>query len=242
MQKKLFFCCGIAVVLIGCKQTVKKTESASPTDSDRLFSSQPLPEHAYGYTGFYRSANNAKIFFTCSHPSSRFWVNDGTGKMDSFYEKAIASGNIFPENYVMAEINGRAEIAAAEIKSRGYDSILNVRKVEKVEAVTKENNCSPFEFWAGGKNPDWSIEVSRSENLIRLRLSTSQNTLLFPYLAPQMSKDSVFTYRTENVATGQSLLAIFRSENCASSELSYSAHIIYSGLKLNGCALKGSSY
>ena len=51
-----------------------------------------------------------------------------------------------------------------------YYKILVIKEVIAVEGKNFRNTCIPYDFWCLGNEPNWSLQISKEENIFELYL------------------------------------------------------------------------
>lgn len=211
------------------KQNDKKTDSVK---------AQPKPEF---YEGIYLTNLNTHSFVDCQHPDSVYWVIDDTKKLEGQYKKLFSIPSVY--NSVFVRVKGDFEITKDETVREKYPTTLRVKEVVAVEKKNFNNTCVPYDFWALGNEPNWSLQISKNENLIELILFGENKSYYFFYEEPT-EENGFIMYKNYNKIQGYSIEIKIKKEKCSDTmsdkTYDYSAEIeLTGGKKFKGCAIKG---
>lgn len=190
--------------------------------------------------GIYTLNQNSNYFRSCSNPDTAYWINDETGKLKGMYEKIYSSKNFYVS--VFAKIKGVVVNTENEKIKENYPRTINVTEVLQLEKKNSGNACITYDFWAEGKNPDWSLQISKNENLIEFDDLTGNKSYYFFYEEPVENEDKII-YASHNNIQLYTIKAEFTKENCiegTSGDLNdYSVKAELGGKIFHGCAKKG---
>jgi uncharacterized membrane protein len=101
----------------------------------------------------------------------------------------------------------------------------------------------PYDFWALGNEPNWSLQISRMEGLIELYDFAENKTYSFFWNEPKDDK-GVIVYSSFNTVRKYSIEIRITKESCSDTmsdekyDYSVTAEIV-GGKKFKGCAIKG---
>jgi uncharacterized membrane protein len=197
------------------------------------------------YKGLFVSGKNMLSFRNCDNADINYFVIDSTHQMANLYKTMFMSTPAFPYEYVYVEIKGSAEDSPPEIAAKGFDSIIRVDEILTFEQKNYRNACIPYDFWALGNQPNWSLQVSEKEGILALKDYSNNEVYLFEYFAPKVVNDEVFTYNSNNYANQTSITAIFKKQACgdgvSNNQYQYSVSVLINGKRYTGCAIRGSS-
>lgn len=209
----------------------QKQEPAEPVSSYRIIK------------GLFVVGKTMQSFKICDRPEIRYFVIDSTGQMGALYKTIFLNSPAFPFEYVYTEVKGEVIPNSPEMEMRGFDSALVVYEILTFEQKNYRNTCIPYDFWALGSGPDWSLQVSAREGIIVLKDYGSNTVYLFEYFAPKVVNEEVFTYYSNNYATQTAISAVFKKMPCqgatASNAYNFSATIVLNGKRYSGCAIQG---
>ncbi|MBK6483816.1 MAG: hypothetical protein IPG01_11970 [Chitinophagaceae bacterium] len=232
------------LILFSCRQEGKRIpenfivpEEQSPAlpaiDADRKI-----------YRGLFVAGKRMKSFKRCESPDVKYYVIDSTFQMDELYQTIFLNSPAFPYEYVYTEVRGEVVAAPEPAALQGFDSALVVYETLTFEQKNYRNTCIPYDFWALGTTPSWSLQVSAKEGILALKDYDNNMVYLFEYFAPKVVNDEVFTYYSNNYANQTAIIAIFKKASCSESPTdnaySYTATIVVNGKRYSGCAIRKS--
>ncbi|MBA2407250.1 MAG: hypothetical protein H0V65_04565 [Chitinophagales bacterium] len=204
--------------------------------------SLPMEDTLKTYRGLFRIKNNMLQFKNCDNIKLNYLVMDSTGKMDELYKKMLLKSPALPYENVYVEVKGILEPLPGNAKKKGFDSTLIVKETLTFEQKNYKNTCIPYDFWALGTRPDWSLQISEKESIIALKDFSNNRVYVFSYYAPKIVNDG-YTYHSNNFANQTSIKATFKQQQCsedtAGNKYSYSVSVLMNGKKYNGCAING---
>lgn len=215
-------------------QTVKQTEKED---------SAKAPEKPEFYEGVYLTNLNTHSFIDCQNPDSVFWVIDDTKKLEAQYKKMFSVQSVY--NSVFIRVKGDFEETKDQTIREKYPRTLRVKEVMTVENKNFRNTCVPYDFWALGNEPNWSLQISKHENLIEFILPGESKKYYFFYAEPEENSGYII-YRNHNKIQGYVIEIRIKKENCSDTMsdkiYDYSAEVELSGnKKFKGCAIKGTA-
>ncbi|MEO6166087.1 MAG: hypothetical protein ABIO46_02500 [Chitinophagales bacterium] len=198
------------------------------------------------FKGLFVVGKNMKTFRSCGSPDDNYFVIDSTGEMSNLYQAIFRSSPAFPYEYVYVEVKGMVQQASEAVAIRGFDSSIVVFDILTFEQKNYRNTCIPYDFWALGNEPNWSLQVSAKEGILALKDYSNNRVYLFEYFAPKVVNDEVFTYYSNNYANQTSISAIFKrmpcSDGMSDNEYEYSAAVVINGKRFSGCGIRGSGF
>lgn len=216
------------------KDSVKKLTS---TDSSVNVSNPSEKE----YVGIYSLNSNENIFRECSNPDTLYWVKDETGKLKDMYEKYHSTKNFY--GAVMAKLKGEFIPTETQKHKEKYPRTFIVREVLDVQKKNFRNTCIAYDFWALGNEPNWTLQISRKENLFELIDLSEDKIYNFFYEEPK-SENGVINYTAHNKIQRVSIDVFIKKEKCtdtmSDTEYDYSVEVKLSNNKVfKGCCIKG---
>lgn len=259
---KIFLIIIASVIFTGCKEENKENSEASEKveniqtetsaiDSDSNSSihindsTSALPDSVIKtFEGIYVLNLTENIFTDCNNPDSTYWVTDETKNLKGLYEKLYSTRNIYGAVY--AKLKGEIVDTKDRIgknTSEKYPKTILVKEVLNIEKKNFKNSCLKYDFWALGNEPNWSLEISKTENRIEF-IDYSQNQFYhFFYEEPRIEPGKII-YITHNNIQQYIIDVIIKEEKCSDTmsdiEYDYSVEVILSGGKrYKGCAIKG---
>lgn len=196
------------------------------------------------FKGLFVTGRNMKNFRSCDSERDNYYVVDSTHQLDELYRTIFQSSPAFPYEYVYVELKGELQLADKAAAMRGFDSSIVVYDILTFEQKNYRNTCIPYDFWAIGHEPDWSLQVSAKEGILALKDYSSNEVYLFEYFDPKIINDEVFTYYSNNYATQTAISAVFKRVSCSDgtpgNDYEYSATVIINGKRFTGCGIRGS--
>ena len=193
--------------------------------------------------GLFVVGKNIRSFRSCDDPDKNYFVIDSTDQMVDLYKTMFLNSPAFPYEYVYVEVKGSVKPPSSEMISMGFDSVITVKDVLTFEQKNYRNTCIPYDFWALGNDPSWSLQVSEKEDIIALKDYTNNTVYLFEYFSPRIVNDEIFTYNSNNYANQTSISAVFKKQPChegdRNDQYEYSVSVIINGKKYSGCGIKG---
>lgn len=192
------------------------------------------------YEGLYTVNINSSTFQDCAHPDSIYWVAGNSKNLTQQYNKIFENPSVYGS--AVAKVSGETEDTKdLKIKEK-YPRTLRVKDVISVEKKNFKNTCIPYDYWAFGTDPSWSLEISAKENLISFEIPSENKTYYFFY-AEQKQKDGYIIYSNYNTIQRNSIEVKINREVCtdaAGKSYQYSVQIELTGnRKFRGCGIKG---
>lgn len=231
-------------IITGCekqphveKQVIlKDTSSAVKKDSDEkeIISDK--------YEGLYIVNMSYSTFQDCAHPDSIYWVEDPKDLVTE-YKRIFANPSVYAS--VVANVRGEVmDTKNIKVKEK-YPRTLRVREVVSVEKKNFTNTCVPYDYWAFGKDPEWSLQISAKENLMEFEV-TSENKTYYFFYAEQKQRDGFIIYSNYNRIQRNSIEVKIIKEECMdasgkSYQFSVQVELTGSNRKYRGCAIKGKN-
>ncbi len=202
-------------------------------------SSKKKPGHEI-FKGLFFYDKNGESFRDCANPDSVYDVADSTGKLKDLYLKNFAQPNSY--STVVAEVQGNLHPTENSYIADKYPSTLVVSDVLLVEKKNGSNSCIPFEYWASGSNPEWTLEISKKENLIELNIPSEKKLYYFFYSDP-VEQDGYIVYQNYNSIQRYLIEVKIKKEQCSDNSKGamqeYSFEINLTGnINLKGCGHK----
>ena len=196
------------------------------------------------FEGIYVLNLTENIFTDCRNPDSTYWVTDDTKNLKPLYEKIYSMRNIYGAVY--AKLKG--EIVETKDKigkniSEKYPKTLVVKEVLDIDKKNFRNTCLKYDFWALGNEPNWSLQISKSENLIEFIDYSQDQSYYFFYEEPRIEPGKII-YITHNNIQQYIIDIIIKEEKCSDTMsdivYDYSVEVVLSGGKsYKGCGIKG---
>lgn len=112
-----------------------------------------------------------------------------------------------------------------------------------MEKKNFRNTCVPYDFWALGNEPNWSLQISEKENLIEFNLPSDKKVYYFFYEEPREENGIIF-YTSHNEIQRYAIDVSVKKEKCSDTMsekvYDYSVEVeISGGKKYKGCGIKG---
>ncbi len=236
-------CLLIAVVLLfSCKQEKKRLPEDFVLPEEQAPAAVDRSDQRKMFSGLFVVGKRMQSFKRCETPDIRYFVIDSTFQMSELYETIFLNSPAFPYEYVYTEVRGKV-VAAPEVAAlQGFDSALIVYETLTFEQKNYRNTCIPYDFWALGTAPSWSLQVSAKEGILALKDYDNNVVYLFEYFAPKVVNDEVFTYYSNNYANQTAISAVFKkspcNENSSGNTYNYTATIVVNGKRYSGCAIR----
>lgn len=241
---KIFLLFSLILILNGCNKqepTPVKTQSKdSAKDSNKIITAVKDSTNKT-YEGMYIVNLNVNTFRDCNYPDSVYWVIDETKKLQGLYKETIPVVNVYGSVY--AKVKGELTQTKDTKLVERFPQTLVVKEVISVEKKNFRNTCVPYDFWALGNVPDWSLQISEKENLIEFYLPQEKKIYYFFYSEPNET-DSVITYASFNPIQRYVIEISIRKEKCtdtvSNNVYDYSVEAgIRGAKKYKGCGIKG---
>ena len=230
----------VAWTFVSCRQEKRSTPEIKQDSSEGTTDSQPRDRI---YKGLFVVGRNMHSFRNCRDTENNYWIEDSTHQMDELYKTMFLNSPAFPYEYVYVEVRGVTGMANEQASAKGFDSTLTVKEILTFEQKNYRNTCIPYDFWALGDVPNWSLQVSQKEGILALKDFTDGQVYLFEYFSPKVVNDEVFTYNSNNYANQTAISAVFKKEQCSDAtsknEYLFSASVVVNGKRFEGCAIKG---
>jgi len=234
----------IMAIFNGCNKQnevhlkTKSNDSSSLTRTDTIVKNITIDI----YEGLYVVNINSSTFQDCAHPDSIYWVAGNSKKLVDQYNRIIESPSVYAS--VVAKVTGELENTKDTKVKDKYPRTLRVKEVMSVEKKNFTNTCIPYDYWAFGNNPGWSLEVSAKENLIEFSIPSEKKTYYFFY-AEQKQRDGYIIYSNYNTIQRNSIEVKIKKEECtdtSDSSYQYSVQVELPGNRIvRGCAIKGKN-
>lgn len=245
-MKNFFFITLLSMLMSGCVVKQENNISENPVNPIKKNSSKDSSVNVSKnsekeYEGICSLNSNENIFRDCSNPDTVYWVNDATGKLKDIYEKYHSYKNFY--GAVMVKFKG--ELIPTEIYKykEKYPRTLVVKEVIDVQKKNFKNTCIKYDFWALGNEPNWSLQISQSENLIEL-IDNSENKIYNFFYEEPKNESGIIIYTAHNKIQRISIDIFVKKEKCSDTMsdtvYDYSAEVkLSSGKIFKGCAIKG---
>ncbi|MEO8665609.1 MAG: hypothetical protein ABI462_08925 [Ignavibacteria bacterium] len=194
------------------------------------------------FEGLYIVNINSSTFQDCAHPDSTYWVVDDSKKFAAAYNRIYDNPSVYGS--IAAKVKGEVEDTKDEKIKIKYPRTLRVKEVINTEKKNSSNTCVPYDYWAFGKDPAWSLEISAKENIIALELPSEKKTYYFFY-AEQKQREGFIVYSNYNTIQRNSIEVKIKKEDCTdASGKSYPYFVeveLTGNKKFKGCAIKGKN-
>ncbi len=242
MKRAVFFvvCC----MVIACREERKRTPEITHLNTEQHVDSVQQSDGMKIYRGLFVTGRNGKTFRSCGSEKDNYYVIDSTHQLDELYKTIFQRSPAFPNEYVYVEMKGALQVGDRAASLHGFDSSIVAYDILTFEQKNYRNTCIPYDFWAIGNQPDWSLQVSSSEGIIALKDYSHNEVYLFEYFAPKIINDEVFTYYSNNYATQTAINAVFKRMSCndglPGNDYEYTATVIINGKRFSGCGIRGS--
>lgn len=192
------------------------------------------------YEGIYNMNKHTNTFIDCSNSDSVYFVIDETNKLEDQYDKMFGEKSVY--NSVVLKVKGEVETTSNLTEAEKYPRTLRVKEVISIEKKNFRNTCVPYDFWALGNEPNWSLEISKKENLIEFILPGESKSYYFFYSEP-LQENGYIVYRNHNPIQRYLIDIKIRKEPCSDtmSDISYkySAEVELSDKRVfKGCGIK----
>lgn len=233
-------------LLLACKEERKQLPDISGflPEQQQTPDSTARPRGQRIFKGLFVTGRNMSNFRSCDSERDNYYVVDSTHQLDELYNTIFQSSPAFPFEYVYVELMGELQLADKAAAMHGFDSSIVVYDILTFEQKNYRNTCIPYDFWAIGNKPDWSLQVSAREGILALKDYSSNEVFLFEYFDPKIINDEVYTYYSNNYATQTSINAVFKRVNCSDgvtgNDYEYSSTVIINGKRFTGCGIRGS--
>lgn len=195
------------------------------------------------FTGLYRMLEGKLEFRPCDRANDTYWVLGNTDELNELYEGATAQG--YPGQYVVAELVGalrKQEPSRGAAMASPYTAQLAVDRVVKVRAKNARNACLPYDYWATGNEPFWSLQISEAEGVMELS-QLGEPTVRFDFTKPTLEQDGKL-WRYYSAGTSQRIKVRITVEPCedtmSGNVSTHTVEVEYAGKTLSGCAKAGS--
>ncbi len=193
------------------------------------------------FEGLYNYEKSGSTFRDCRYPDSVYIVNDASGKLKAQFEKIFPASNVYGS--IVAMVKGTL-IPTVEQKFKDkYPSTLKISEVIQVDKKNFRNTCVPYDFWAFGNEPNWTMQISEKEGIIELFDSSEGKNYSFFRNDPKTDSGGI-VYSSFNTIRKYSIDIKIKKEKCSDTmsdtEYDYSVTaVITGGKQFTGCAIKG---
>ncbi|WP_276348664.1 hypothetical protein [Daejeonella sp. JGW-45] len=237
----LLFCA--AFILQACNTPDKQTHTADSVKTVVKDETQADTVPTI-FKGLYTFGNEINTFRHCGSPEKVYWVNDSLASLRDHYEKTHRFPS-YPYESVYAEVKGYLAGKSKLGYASGYENVLIVTDIIKVEAKNFRTECYNYEFIILGNEPFWSVDIIPGEQRIVLKDVGVEKVHEFIY-SPALIKEGVHRYEATNPANDK-LIVLIREEKCSDGmsdrQYNYSAEVNFNGKIYKGCAIKkGDSF
>ena len=195
------------------------------------------------FEGLYVHNVNSNSFRDCANPDSSYWIIDDTKKLKNSYEKFHSPKNIY--GVVYAKLKGiKIETTNAKVKEK-YPQTLVVKEIIKVEKKNYNNTCIPYDYWGLGNKPNWTLQVSETENIIEFFDLAADKEYYFFY-EEDIDEDGKIIYASHNNIQRNTIKIFIKKEPCTDimSDKAYDYTIevnLNRDKKYKGCGIKGKN-
>ena len=239
---KYFFAIIFLMLLSGCSRKSDEPSGQTVKQTDKKTDSVKIPLKPEFYEGVYLANLNTHSFIDCQNPDTVFWVIDDTKKLDAQYKKMFSEQSVY--NSVFIRVKGDFEETKDQTTREKYPRTLRVKEILAVENKNFRNTCVPYDFWALGNEPGWSLQISKKENLIEFILPGESKKYYFFYDEPEEDSGYII-YKNHNKIQGYVIEVKIKKEKCSDTMsdkiYDYSAEVELTGnIKFRGCAIKGT--
>ncbi|MEO6696134.1 MAG: hypothetical protein ABIY50_00135 [Ignavibacteria bacterium] len=238
---KLIYFVLFLILLCGCK---KADEIKVINESmDHIIKDTLIEPDSSGkiYEGLYVHNANSSSFRDCAIPDSSYWIIDDTKKLNGLYQKFHSPKNIY--GVVYAKLKGfKIETTNDKTKEK-FPKTLIVKEIIEVEKKTSENTCIVYDFWGLGSGQDWTLQISKKENIIEFFDIAGDKEYYFFY-EEEIYEDGRTVYASHNNIQRNTIKIFIKKEICSgkmSDQLyEYNVEVILNGSKIyKGCGIKG---
>ena len=247
MKSLLPFLCS-CLLRAACNSKTKPAASPTQSTSEKEALSQPdvavtdMPDDdlARNFVGLYRERDGKLEFVPCEAAEKSYWVLGNTERLTSLYESATRQG--YPGQYVVASVKGmlrKPSPSRGAAMASPYTAQLEVSEVVEVRPKNFRNTCIPYEFWALGNEPFWSLQISAAENVVEFSQLGSK-TISAKYVKPTTdAADGPIRYYIP-FDNGQRMKVTVMTQSCedsmAGNKYPYTVELEYNGQTYSGCA------
>lgn len=216
----------------------KKQEDPSLSKYRLLRKSQSSEEKII-FQGLLSKAEGRFHFLDCALGNNYYQVIDASGTLDSLYQLISATYQIATHEALYCELLGY--VSPEKHLSHYHDGSLVVKQVHHLYPKNFRNTCIPYEFWAIGTEPFWSLQISKAENLIEWKNGSEGTLHQFIYVLPE-TIGSMIHYLTQEINSGKPLDIRIEQRPCtdgmSENEYEYELIMTYGEKSYAGCAMK----
>lgn len=196
------------------------------------------------YEGLVTINLNERSFRDCSNPDSLYFIKDETETIVSSYKKLNPMNDIYRSVYTSLKGFTVNADSTNNPDPEKYFKILVIKEVIAVEGKNFRNTCIPYDFWCLGNEPNWSLQISREENIFELYLPSEGKSYYFNYNEPK-EEDGMIKYFGYNNIQRTTLNISIKKEKCSDTMsdkiYEYSVKLnLNDKTNLSGCAIKGN--
>jgi len=243
---KFFYFVLFLILVFGCKKQDNVqiiNESTDSAKSRTLQDSSIFKIDSAGkvFEGLYVYNANINSFRDCANSDSSYWIIDDTKKLKSLYEKFHSSKNIY--GVVYAKLKGiKIETTNEKVKEK-YPQTLVVKAIIEVEKKNFANTCIPYDYWGLGNDPNWTLQISKKENMIEF-FDLAEDKEYYFFYEEEIEEDGKTVYASHNNIQRNTIKIFIRKETCSDNMsdnlYDYSIEIdLNSNKKYMGCGIKG---
>jgi len=185
-----------------------------------------------GIQGHFTIGDEAMVFVNCDNLDGLYWVEDETGVLEKKISE-ITGVNSY-KTYVI-EIEGLEKNRVSEELQESFSKTLTVSKVLSIEPRTHLNACLSTETWGHGDNDDWSLYISKEEDVLEFYVKEKDVSYQFSYSDP-IETDKGYSYVDETF--GNTINIVLEKHGC---ENGYGAIITLNDETFMGCASKNEN-
>ncbi len=230
---KYVFLLFVATVLMASCSSSKDETSEPPEKIGLDEDSLSVKEiELKGIQGHFTIGDEAMVFINCDNLDGLYWVVDETGVLNKKISE-ISTPNSY-KTYVIA-IEGVERNRVPEELQESFSKTLTVTKVLRIQPRNNLTACLHTETWGSGDQEDWTLYISKEENVIEFYIKELDISYQFSYSEP-IETNNGFSYVDE--AFGNSIEIVLEKQGC---EEGYGAVITLDGEIYKGCASKNEN-
>lgn len=193
------------------------------------------------YEGIYATNKHESIFQDCSNSNAKYWVIDESNSLSEQYAKMFEIPSVY--NSMVVKVKGEVKMTENATKAEKFTKTLIIKEVISVEKKNYMNTCVSYDFWGLGNEPNWSLQISKNENLIEFTLPGDSQSFYFFYNEP-VNENGYLVYRSHNQIQRYLIEIKIKNEPCrdiiSDKVYEYSVEVELSDKrKFKGCGIKG---
>ncbi len=193
------------------------------------------------FEGLYNYDITGSTFRDCRYPDSVYLVSNQAGKLKDEFKRIYPTSNVYGS--IVVKLKGELVPTVEQKFKDKYPTTLKVTEVLSASSKNPNNTCIPYDFWAFGNEPNWSMQISQKEGIIELYNSADNKVYSFFWNEPKERNDTI-VYSSFNTVRKYTIdVSLFKTpckDSMSGEEFDYSVNVAITDMKgFKGCAFRG---